>query len=190
MRFRTAILPIVLLLPIACGSSDGSAPGTADSAVQPCNEGLPAFDVWRANFAPNMRRVITASANTRSSNTAAELRLVLACQGEIVAEAIDGALCSYDPPQVKDGDRPECPVIQIDVDDIGIGGNGFIECYAEIGITEALDIGTGGCADPAIAEYSLRMGIDGTAIALDQVADNCRDSESCLGSMFGFELDQ
>ena len=85
MRFRTAILPIVLLLLIACGSSDGSAPGTVDSAVQPCNEGLPAFDVWRANFAPNMRRVITASANTRSSNTAAELRLVLACQGEIVA---------------------------------------------------------------------------------------------------------
>ncbi len=190
MRLSTFALVSVLSLPlIACSSGDDSAPGTAEGDVQPCNDGTPAFDVWRANFAPNDRRRVTAQVNTRSSATAAEFRLVLGCEDEIVADVIGGSVCSHDPPQIEEGDKPECPFVALDVDDIGIGSDGFIECFAEIGITEALDIGTGGCANPDIAEYRLRMEIDNTAIALDLVADNCRDEDSCLESMFGFEDD-
>lgn len=189
-RLSIVVLTLFLTLPIACGGGGSdSAPGTVEGAVQPCNQGTPAFDVWYARFAPNMRRTITAQVDTRGSSTAAEFRLALACQGEIVAEEIGGSICSYDPPQRKDGDRPECPLISIDVEDLDFENDpdGFVECYAEIGITEALDIGTGGCADPAVAEYNLRMEIDTVAIALDLAADNCRDDESCLESMFGFD---
>jgi hypothetical protein len=189
-RFPTAALTLLLSLPIACGGGGGdSAPGTVEGAVEPCNQGAPAFDVWYARFAPNMRRTITAQVNTRDAKTAAEFRLALACQGEIVAEEIGGSICSDDPPQRKDGDRPECPFIAIDVDELDFENDtdGFVECYAEIGITQALDIGTGGCADPTIAGYRLRMEIDAVAIALDIAADNCRDDESCLQSMFGFD---
>src|SRR5690606_31246618 len=79
---------VVLLLAIlGCGSD--SPPGAETGAVRPCDEGQPSFDVWRAEFAPNQRTRITAQVDTRSSSTAAEFRLVVACQGEIVAEAID-----------------------------------------------------------------------------------------------------
>lgn len=179
-------LPFALLLAaLGCGGSDGP-PGAENDAVRPCNQGQPSFDVWRANFAPNGRMRITAQVDTRSDSTAAEFRLVVACEGEIVAEEIGGRLCSHDPPQRRDGDEPECPAVVIDVEDIDFDG-GFIECFAEIGTTASLDIGTGDCADAAVAEYDIFMSIDGSGLALDLVADDCRDRDSCLESMFGIE---
>ncbi len=179
------LLPFAMLFAVLGCGSDGP-PGIESAAVRPCDEGQPSFDVWRANFAPNERTRITAQVDTRSGSTAAEFRLVVACQGEIVAEEIDGRLCSHEAPQRRAGDEPECPAVVIDVDDLDFDG-GFIECFAEIGTTESLGIGTGGCADSATAEYEIFMAIDGSGLALDLVADDCRDRDSCLESMFGID---
>ncbi len=182
-----AVLPLLVVL--GCGGDD-SAPGTVEGEVRPCNQGEPSFDVWRADFAPNGRTQISAQVDTLDSATAAEFRLVVACQGEIVEEEIDGRVCTHQPPQRGPGDTPECPLILIDVEDLDFDDDdpdGRIECLVEIGTTESLDIGTGGCTDAAAAGYRLRMQIDAAALALDVAADDCRDEESCLESMFGLE---
>lgn len=184
-----ALVMLSLVMVVGCGGDD-SAPGTVEGTVRPCNQGQPAFDVWRADFAPNERMQITAQVDTLHAETAAEFRLTLACQGEIVADEIDGRPCTHQPPQRRDGDTPECPFISIDVDDLDFGDDdddGRIECLAEIGTTESLNVGTGGCTDAAAADYRLRMQIDSAALALDLVADDCRDRDSCLESMFGIE---
>lgn len=179
MKFLAPVPAVALLLFVACGS-DGPV-GAVNGAVRPCNQGQPAFDVWRANFAPNQRTRIIASVDTRNSATAAEFRLVLACDGEIVDETIRGRFCTHEMPQRRDGRTPECPYIEVDIDDLDFDPTaGFLECFAEIGTTESLDVGTGGCADPAQAEYQLVMRIDDAALALDLVADDCRDDEGCL----------
>jgi hypothetical protein len=169
-----------------CGGSDAPI-GTVEQNVSPCEQGLPAFDVWRADFAPNVRQTISGFVDTRDDGTAAEFRLTVACEGKVVAETISGVLCTYDAPKVKDGPDPECPSFSIDVDDIDF--NGRIECLAEIGTTESLRIGTGGCADPEIARYGLRMSVGTDPLALDLVADDCRDRDSCLEADFGIDVD-
>lgn len=179
-----ALLLALLLAALGCGSD--SPAGTESGAVRPCDDGLPSFDVWRADFAPNEQTRITAQVNTRSGETAAEFRLVVACQGEIVADEIGGTPCTHTPPRRRDGATPECPFIEIDVDDLDFDG-GFIECLAEIGATASLDIGTGGCTDSTTAEYDIFMTIGGLGLALDLAADDCRHSDSCLESMFGLE---
>jgi hypothetical protein len=52
--------------------------------------------------------------------------------------------------------------------------------------TPPLDIGVGVCADPAVAEYEIRMTIDGQDLALDLAANDCRADESCLEEILGF----
>jgi hypothetical protein len=170
---------------VSCGGGGDGPIGSQDQSIVPCNRGLPSFDVWRADFAPNGRQFITATVDTRNSSTATEFRLVLACQGEVVAEAIDGIACSNPPPQISDGPAPVCPLIQVDVTDIDFSGR--IECLAEITSTQPLDIGTGGCADPQVADYRIVMKIDTASLDLALVADDCRDEESCLESMFGID---
>jgi hypothetical protein len=91
------------------------------------------------------------------------------------------------PPLRGGGDDPECPFLIIDVDDLDFDDDGRIECLAEIGTTQSLDVGTGGCTDAAAANYRLRMQIDSAALALDLVADDCRAPDSCLESVFGVE---
>jgi len=178
--FLIAIAATILLS--GCSTGNDKAPGTEEGSIRPCNDGQPAFDVWRADFAPNGRTTITAQVDTSSSATAAEFRLTLDCQGKIVATAIDGRACSDDPPKIAEGNDPECPLITIAVDDLDFANDtdGRIECFAEIGVTEALEIGTGGCADPATADYRLRMQIDAAALALDLVDNDCRDDKTCL----------
>lgn len=179
------VLVVALLLgAVGCGSD--TPIGTVNGTIMPCNQARPSFDVWRAHFAPNDREVITARVDTRSEATAAEFRLVVACQGEIVAEEIGGSACTYTPPRRGTGRTPECAYIEIEIDDLDFDG-GFIECFAEIGTTQSLGVGTGACADAEVAEYSFRMTMDFDALALDLVADDCRAEESCLESMFGLE---
>ncbi len=188
MRFCSWCMAVTAMVAtLGCSSGDDGAPGSVDGTVRPCNQGQPSFDVWRANFAPNGRTLITAEVNTRKSSTAAELRLTLACQGEIVASEISGRPCSDPPPQIEPGDTPECPLIMIDVGDLDFDddSDGRIDCLAEIGTTQSLDIGTGGCTDPALADYRLRMTIDTAALALDLDANDCRAPESCLESRYG-----
>lgn len=170
----------------ACAGGDDGVVGSEDQAIVPCNSGRPAFDVWRADFAPNGRQRITATVDTLDASTAAEFRLVLACQGEVVAEAIGGLACREPPPKRAGANgSPECPLIEVAVADIDFDSR--IECLAEVTTTEPLDIGSGACADAARADYRILMTIDSSPLALDLVADDCRDDESCLQSMFGIE---
>jgi len=168
----------------ACGSGGGS-PGTQDQSIVPCNQGQPAFDVWRAEFNPLGRQTITATVDTRDRSTASETRLVVACQGEVLIDTIGGRVCSKQPPSKPGDPIPECPLASIRVSDIDFSNR--IECLAEVTTTEPLDIGVGVCADPAVADYEIRLTIDGQGLALDLEADNCRADESCLEEMFGIE---
>ena len=182
-RVRTPLAMIALLAPLAaCG---GSSPGLVGDSIEPCDQGEPAFDVWRANFDPTGKQQIVASVDTVQESTAAEFRLVVACNGEVVVNTTSGAPCD-DPPPPRGSGNPQCPLATIDVEDLGTGR---VECLAEIASTESLDIGVGLCADPAIAEYSLILRIDGVDLALDLVADNCRDDSSCLERQFGIDVE-
>jgi hypothetical protein len=82
----------------SCSSGGGGGIGSEEQTIQPCNEGRPSFDIWRADFAPQGRQFITATLDTLDRATAAEFRLVLACQGEVVGEAIAGIACSEQAP--------------------------------------------------------------------------------------------
>ena len=178
LRTTLALLPFLA----ACG---GTSPGLVGDSLEPCDQGEPAFDVWRADFDPTGKQQIIASVDTIKENTAAEFRLVVACNGEVVVDTTRGAPCD-DPPPAAGSGNPECPLATIDVEDLGTGR---VECLAEIASTESLGIGVGLCADPAIAEYNLILRIDNVDLALDLVADNCRDSSSCLEEQFGIDVD-
>jgi len=184
---RIACMCLLLLGGVAaCGGGGGDGPiGSVDQSIRPCHEGRAAFDVWRADFSPNGRQRISAAVDTLRGGTAAEFRLVVACQGEIVAEATDGIACSDPVPPRDPGDSPECAAVDIDVADIP--NNQRIECLVEVGTTQPLRIGEGNCVDPAVADYRLLMKIDTASLALDLVADDCRATSSCLREMFGID---
>jgi len=183
---RALILLLVMILELAgCGGGGEDVVGSVEQSIRPCNDGRAAFDVWRADFSPNGRQRISAAVDTLNGATAAEFRLVVACQGEVVAEATSGIPCSEAVPPRDPGDAPECPAVEIDVADIE--NTQRIECLAEITTTEPLRIGAGDCVDPAVAEYRLLMKIDTASLALDLVADDCRATSSCLNTMFGID---
>lgn len=177
---------VISWVSFGCGGSGGSAVGTVEGSIVPCDQGEAAFDVWRADFDPSGKVQIAASMDTRDAATAAEFRLVIACDGEVVVDTTRGINCSFPPPSKSGQGTPECPFDTIDVADLG---SGRVECLAEITTTEPLDIGVGRCADPAIAKYKFRMQIDSRPLALDLVADDCRDESSCLEKQFGIDVD-
>jgi hypothetical protein len=140
--------------------------------------------VWRADFNPLGRLTITATVDTVDRSTASEFRLVVACEAEIVFDTIGGRSCSKQPPSRPGEPIPECPFASIAVSAIDFSNR--IECLAEVTTTQPLDIGVGVCADPAVAEYEIRMTIDGQDLALDLAANDCRADESCLEEILGF----
>jgi hypothetical protein len=178
--FTAALLAV---FPIACGGG-GSSPGTEKSTIVPCDQGTPSFDVWRAVFFTNGATRITASVDTVSADSAAEFRLVVACDDKVVLNTIAGAPCS-DPPPAHGGGSPECPLGTIDVADLPVGQ---VECLAEVTSTQPLHIGVGNCADPTHADYELFLRLDVADLALDLVADDCRDTFSCLQRQFGIDV--
>jgi hypothetical protein len=181
---------LATFLAVGCGgvnSGNDDPIGSVEGSIIPCNQGQASFDVWRADFDPTGRTQIAVGVDTRDGTTAAEFRLVVACQGEVVVETTDGAECSSTPPAKSDGGRPECPFDVIQIADIPDSPR--IECLAEITSTEPLDIGVGRCADAAEAKYILRMVTDDRPLALDLVADDCRDDDSCLEKQFGIDVD-
>jgi hypothetical protein len=176
---------VVTVLSLGCGGSSNGPIGTVDGTIVPCDQGEPSFDVWRADFDPSGAAQIVASIDTRDDTTTAELRLVIACNGEVVLDTIGGIDCSFTPPAKRDGGKPQCPLGKIQVAALGTAR---VECLAEITSTEPLDIGVGRCADPAIAKYTFRMTLDDRALALDLAADDCRDASSCLERQFGIDV--
>jgi hypothetical protein len=174
------------LFVLGCGGDSSTPVGTVEGSIIPCNEGDASFDVWRADFDPTGKQTIFAGIDTLDGSTTAEFRLVVACDGEVVVDTTRGAACRNPPPPKNDG-NPECPFDTIDVADLG--GGPRIECLAEVTTTEPLDIGVGRCADPARADYTLRLQADTRALALGLVADDCRDDESCLEKQFGIDVD-
>jgi hypothetical protein len=164
-----------------CG---GSSPGLEGQSIVPCDQGDPSFDVWRANFDPTGRHEVLVSVDTKNDATAAEFRLVVACNEKVVVNTTRGAPCSNTPPHTGVS-LPECPIATFDLAPLGTGR---IECLAEITSTESLHIGVGDCADKAKADYEIIMRIDGVDLALDVVADDCRDEFSCLERQFGIDV--
>jgi hypothetical protein len=178
------------LFGLGCGgvsTSNDDPIGTVEGSIIPCNQGQPSFDVWRADFDSAGRTRIAVTVDTRDGTSASEFRLVVACQGEVVVDTIDGAACSHTPPSNPGEGPPECPFEIIDIDDIPASPR--VECLAEITSTEPLDVGVGRCANPAEAKYTLLMVSDDRPLALDLVADDCRDDESCLEKQFGIDVD-
>jgi hypothetical protein len=178
---------VATLFALGCGGSSDGPIGTVEGSIVPCNQGDASFDVWRADFDPTGKSQIAVSVDTRDGASAAEFRLVVACEDEVVVDTIDGAACSSTPPSQPDQGRPQCPFEIIEIADLPDVPR--IECLAEITSTEPLDIGIGRCADPAEAKYSLRMNTDDRPLALDLVADDCRDDSSCLEKQFGIDVD-
>ena len=183
-NLRGALAFLLLAAWLAACGGGGSSPGTEKSTIVPCNQGTPAFDVWRAVFFTNGATRITASVDTVSADSAAEFRLVVACDDKVVLNTIAGAACS-DPPPAHGGGSPECPLGTIDVADLPVGQ---VECLAEVGSTQSLHIGVGNCADPTHADYKLVLRLDLADLALDLVADDCRDTFSCLQRQFGIDV--
>jgi hypothetical protein len=186
-RARVALLAAFLAM--GCGgvnSGDDDPIGSVEGSIIPCNQGEASFDVWRADFDRADRMQIAVGVDTRDGTTAAEFRLVVACEGEVLVNTTGGAQCSHTPPSKSGQGEPECPFEVIDIADIPDAPR--IECLAEITSTEALDIGVGRCADPAEAKYTLRMVTDDRPLALDLVADDCRDDKSCLEKQFGIDV--
>jgi hypothetical protein len=169
-----------LLLAAACG--DSNAPGTVGSSIEPCDQGEPSFDVWRADFAPNGRRTLLARVDTIDSAHASGFRLVVACEGQVVIDTTDGQECSEPPPNGS-----ECPLDAVDLGELSELPR--VECLAEVGTAEALGLEAGDCADPARADYDLRLTIDSVGLALDLAADNCRAPRSCLQDEFDIDVD-
>ncbi len=167
-----------------CGGGNGP-PLVPTGAIQPCDEGEPSFDVWEANFNPNGRQVLLATVNTVNDDTASEFRLVVACNGKVVIDTLNGVNCAFPPPALSQG-TPRCPLATVDVNTIPPPGQ--IQCLAEIGPTQPLGVGIGACADPAIARYEIAMKIDNAFLALALVAHNCRAQSSCLEERFGIDV--
>ena len=188
--FRTRVALLATLLAFGCGgvnSGDDDPIGAVEGSIIPCDQGQASFDIWRADFDRAGRTQIVVAVDTRDGATASEFRLVVACEGEVLVNTTDGAACSHTPPSKSDQGEPECPFDVIDIADIPDAPR--IECLAEITSTEPLDIGVGRCADAAEAKYTLRMVTDDNALALDLVADDCRDDDSCLEKQFGIDVD-
>jgi hypothetical protein len=179
---RRLAFTLVLIAAGGWGCGDGTAPGTEEGSIEPCNQGEPSFDVWRADFAPNGRRTLLARVDTRDSAHASGFRLVVACDGEVVIDTTDGQECSDTPPG-----GGQCPLDAVDLGDLALQPR--VECLAEVGPTEPLGLGDGDCADDARADYALRLTIDSAGLALDLVSHNCRAPRSCLQDDFDIDVD-
>jgi hypothetical protein len=175
-----AALCLSAVLYVGCG--DSRAPGTVEQSIEPCNQGEPSFDVWMADFAPQGRRQLFANVDTRDSAYASGFRLVVACQGEVLIDTIRGAPCDFPPPGVD-----ECPSAAVDLGDLADLPR--VECLAEIGPTQPLDVGDSQCANPERADYTFRMTVDNVGLALDFLEDNCRAPQSCLQDEFDIDVD-
>jgi hypothetical protein len=181
-EIRQLTFALALLATTGWGCGDSTAPGSEEASIEPCNQGQPSFDVWRADFAPNGRRSLVARVDTRDGAFASGFRLVVACEGEVVIETTDGQECSETPPG-----GGQCPLDEADLGDLADLPR--VECLAEVGPTQPLGLDAGDCADPGRADYTLRMTIDRAALALDRVAHNCRAPESCLQDDFDIDVD-
>lgn len=197
MRGRSILLAWLAGWAVAC-SGGGSNAGPVNQQIEPCAGAVqptatpgpqptpsvwPVFDVWRMNADPSDHTTLVVSADTTDAETAAELRLTVACQGTIIAQTIDGMPCSFPPPPNAPGAMPECPLATIP---LGSLSNLLrIGCLIEVGPTEPLGIGAGVCANPDRAQYRLRAALDEDDQSLGLAARDCQAPESCLVSYFG-----
>jgi len=168
----------------ACGGS-APTPTNVTASIEPCNQGLPAFDVWNANFEPSGRSQLIVAVDTTNAEFASEYRLTVACNGAVVAATFSGQPCQFPPPSAS-GETPQCPLASVDLS--SFANLSRVGCLAEVVPTQPLLVGVGECADPTRADYQLRVTLDNTAaLTLTLDARDCRAPESCLHDQFGID---
>ena len=187
---RVQVALLATFLALGCGgvnSGNDDPIGSVEGSIIPCNQGEASFDVWRADFDPTGRTQIAVGVDTRDGTSAAEFRLVVACEGEVVVDTIDGAQCSHTPPSKSDQGHPECPFDVINIAD-DIPASPRIECLAEITSTEPLDIGVGRCANAP--RRSTRYAWSPTTARSPSIwsPTTAATTTSCLEKQFGIDV--